>query len=426
MKLTKINYIIMEKLSKIEESIKKLNIKIKGRHFKQYNSITEIINGLLIALFLSTNIIGWIIPINGISVLASASILILYILNNGIKNLISKEKLVFIWCVLIWFILSIINNNGNLSNWIKYLQYFIVYGVVALTITERNFSNEAVYRYVMLLSLFAIPYFVGQGFFLDYSYAIQEQSSQIMIMSYALVPVEIACISVLFSKKEKKCYRIISLIPFLIYTFVLTSTSSRGPILALAVYFLLRILFYKPKENKKKIKIIIIIILVIVIVLSLIFIEEILNLIKNILDSLSIDSMFIDRMVQVINKGDVLSGREDIYNTAINDLKSSFVLGNGIASYEDRYGHYVHNIILQIIYEGGIICISYFGYLMYNMIRFLIKGKEEEVKFLCFLISISMVQLMISSFYWSSLKFWILIGYIFYSKNIYKKEQIKV
>ena len=169
MKVAKINSIDLDKL---EKPIKKFNIKIKGRHFKQFNSMTEIINGLLIALFLSTNIIGWIIPINGISVLASASILILYILNNGIKNLISKEKLVFIWCILIWFILSIFNKNGYLNNWIRYLQYFIVYGVVALIITERTFSKKAVYRYIMLLSLFAIPYFVGQGFYLDYSYAI--------------------------------------------------------------------------------------------------------------------------------------------------------------------------------------------------------------------------------------------------------------
>ena len=58
-------------IEKINLYIRKLNIQIKGRHIKHYKNMTEEINGLLVALFLSTGIIGWIIPINNISVLCT-------------------------------------------------------------------------------------------------------------------------------------------------------------------------------------------------------------------------------------------------------------------------------------------------------------------------------------------------------------------
>lgn len=415
-------------LDKVNDCIKKPNLKIKGCHAKQYNNVTEKINSILIAIFLSTVIIGWIIPINNISVICCAIIALIYFFNNGIKNILSKEKIILIFFVIVWFMISLINDNIEMKIWGNYFLYFIIYGVIALVITEKKFSKITVYKYIMLISIFAIPNIISKQFYTNYSYKDAEQSKEIMIMSYAILPIIISCINVIFTKKERIVYRILAIIPFAIYTFLIISKSSRGPILALAVYFLLRILFYKPKKNKKILKIIIIAILIICIILSIIFIENILIAIKNILDSMSMDSMFVDRMLQVLNEddGSMLSGRESIYDQALNDISSTFIIGNGISAYESQYGHYVHNILLQIIYEGGIICIGYFGYLMYNMIKLLIKKDKEKVEFLCFLIAISLVQLMISSYYWSSLKFWILIGYIIYLKNSEKKEKIKI
>ena len=136
--------------------------------------------------------------------------------------------------------------------------------------------------------------------------------------------------------------------------------------------------------------------------------------------------MFVDRMLQVLEEGDgsILSGRDEIYKEALDEISHSFIWGNGIGAFEGKYGHYVHNVVLQIICEGGIICIGYFIYLLYYLIRFLITEKKEEVTFLCFMTSIALVQLMISSYYWSSLKFWLLIGYIIYLKNRKKEEKI--
>lgn len=413
----------IEKLNKL---IQKLNIKIKGKHIKKYKSMTEEINGLLIAIFLSTGIIGWIIPLDNISVICALLIIGAYMLNNGIKHIISKEKYALIICIFVWFILSTINNNVQIDTWGNDLLYFIAFGITALFITEQKFSKDAVYKYIMLLSFFAIPYIIGQQFYTNYSYKNPEQSIEIMVMSYTVLPIILSCFQVITSKRIKIGYRIAAVIPFILYTFLLIVKSSRGPILALAVFFLLRILFYKPAKNKIWLKIVIIAILIIAIIISYIFIEEILTAIKNMLDSMSIDSMFIDRMLQILHEGNgsLLGGRKNIYGNALEDISHSFILGNGIASYEGTYGHYVHNVVLQILYEGGIICIGYFIYLLYYLIRFLITEKKEEVTFLCFMTSIALVQLMISSYYWSSLKFWLLIGYIIYLKNRKKEGKI--
>lgn len=425
--MTNIVIPIPEFIEKLDKSIRKLNIKIKGRHAKQYRSMTEEINGLLIAIFLSTGIIGWILPINNISILCAVLIIGIYIFNNGITHKFSKEKFVFTICVFIWFIFSTINKNVQADTWINYLLYFIVFGITALFITERKFSKDAVYKYIMLLSILAIPYIISQKFYADYSYKNPEQSIEIMLMSYTILPIILSCFQVITSKTIKIGYRIVAVIPFILYLFLIIVKSSRGPILALAIFLILKILFYKPAKDRVWLKILIITILVITILVSYIFIEEILTAIRDILDSMSIDSMFVDRMLQILNEedGSLLGGRTDIYNEALEDISHSFILGNGIASYEGKYGHYIHNVVLQILYEGGIICIGYFIYLLYYLIRFLITEKKEEVTFLCFMVSIALVQLMISSYYWSSLKFWLLIGYIIYLKNRKKEGKIK-
>lgn len=414
-------------IEKINLYIRKLNIQIKGRHIKHYKNMTEEINGLLVALFLSTGIIGWIIPINNISVLCTILITCIYILNNGTKNILSKDKFVFIICVFVWFILSTFNKNVYLDTWGKYLLYFIVFGITAFIITEKTFNKNAVYKYIMLLSFLALPYMISKQFFMNHSYKNPEQSVEIMIMSYTIIPIILACFQVISSKEFKKGYRIVAIIPFIIYMFLIISKSSRGPILALVVYFLLRVLFYKPSKDKIWIKITIILVLTISIVLCCVFMEQVLTTVKNVLDSMSIDSMFVDRMLQVLEEGDgsILSGRDEIYKEALDEISHSFIWGNGIGAFEGKYGHYVHNVVLQIICEGGIICIGYFIYLLYYLIRFLITEKKEEVTFLCFMTSIALVQLMISSYYWSSLKFWLLIGYIIYLKNRKKRGENK-
>ena len=202
------------------------------------------------------------------------------------------------------------------------------------------------------------------------------------------------------------------------------SVSSRGPILAIMIYFLLRILFYKPKTNRLYLKIIVIIILIISIILLICFMEQILNFINDILEKISIDSIPLQRIITKLERGgDLTSGRIDIYKQAIDDISHSFILGNGIAAFEDQHGGYVHNVFLQIIYEGGLICIGYFIYLMFSLVKNLITQPKEEVKFLIFMISISLVQLMMSLFYWYSPKFWLLIGYLIYLKR--KTREVK-
>ena len=85
--------------------------------------------------------------------------------------------------------------------------------------------------------------------------------------------------------------------------------------------------------------------------------------------------------------------------------------------YEDKYNSgYIHNLFIQIVYEGGLIWSTLFGVWIIMSIKKFTKLNEEQKQFIIFLIAIAIVQLLFSSYYWGSQKFWFLIAYMFQVK----------
>ena len=108
----------------------------------------------------------------------------------------------------------------------------------------------------------------------------------------------------------------------------------------------------------------------------------------------------------------VEDGRNVIYENALNGIAQHPILGNGIGQFDYNYGTYPHNLLLQLLYEGGII----FVILIFVPILILIilvlckgKGKFENTYLVIFLVSSSIVKLMLSYEFWSDIYFWIIL-----------------
>ena len=100
-------------------------------------------------------------------------------------------------------------------------------------------------------------------------------------------------------------------------------------------------------------------------------------------------------MIYLASNGDIMNGRTDIYRLAWEGFCDSPILGNGIGVFSDRFGGqnmpFIHNIVLQLLYELGILLpIPIFMIMINGLCRILLSHENDEKKFfflILFLIS---------------------------------------
>lgn len=234
-----------------------------------------------------------------------------------------------------------------------------------------------------------------------------------MSITYYMLPLFIALIlDIVFFDKGKKFTKrlrkyILYLIVFYVYINFYLVFASRGALVAIFVCLLL-CLISKIKTRIRKILCTIVgFSIIIVLYISM---QNILMSINELLNSMNIYSVTLERTIELFEEENVGNGRDGVYENAINGIKEHPFLGNGIGDFDNKYQTYPHNVVLQAWYEGGIINmivilvpIIYSIYLM----TFSNKISNDNKYLLILLFSISTVRLMISYEYWKDNYFWI-------------------
>lgn len=127
----------------------------------------------------------------------------------------------------------------------------------------------------------------------------------------------------------------------------------------------------------------------------------------------------------------ILSGREKIYEEAINLMKNEKVLnlfiGNGAGYFRtlNSKGTYSHSIIFDLIIEYGLIGLFAFSILgMYCLIVFFRKVKKEKFLFASYLLCLAFPKLLLSLYFQKDTYLWLFIIYImtFALKTKYDKK----
>ena len=114
-----------------------------------------------------------------------------------------------------------------------------------------------------------------------------------------------------------------------------------------------------------------------------------------------------NRILKAINEGD-MSGRGELYKTAIEVFKENPIIGHGFGSVFRKVGFFSHNIFLDIGVETGVIGILVF---FVFIVLFLFKIKRlinMDIRNSLWLIMFiqSFVQLLFSGYYLASPEFW--------------------
>lgn len=199
---------------------------------------------------------------------------------------------------------------------------------------------------------------------------------------------------------------------------------ARGAILSFGILILIIELYML--FNKINLKLIIKHIILIITISTLFYGVVNGNVLKSIFYKLYEKGVYSYSLAKYIGNDDsFMSGRENIYKEAIDDIKKNIIVGNGVGSYQYKYNEkYIHNVLLDVTNEfgilGGLILILIF--LRYIYITF----KDNNINKCVLFVFLGMsMKLLTSSQYWSESSFWIIIYITFAELSVLKLNRIK-
>ena len=203
---------------------------------------------------------------------------------------------------------------------------------------------------------------------------------------------------------------------FILSISIIILIGARGPLICIAVFYILKLIKNRKTQSNYFFH------SLVIIIGSTILVN--MNHISLLLYNKFLSYGIYSRTLYLLSRGGVyLSGRESIFETALNTIYENPIVGVGF--FGDRSimgGIYVHNIILEILLNfgvifGGIIIII----LSFTIIHKLIVRKHQEYNILVIWISLGLVSFLYSGSYLTDYSFWIFMGVLF---NNQLKDQI--
>ena len=319
--------------------------------------------------------------------------------------------------ILVYYILSMNTSSLNATE-------LVVYIGIPLLLSLLDVKVECVLRYIIVLTS---PVFV----FSSKIFVVDNVNGAIaMGTAYAFLASIIAAIlhSCFFRNQRSKWMYI----PYFINVFYflqLLTYGSRGPLLCV----LLTVVFvFCCKYNNELgriecnwLKFSLITIGVIVITP---IVDQILLWAQYILGKNNMSLRFLNKMIILLQNDDLSNGRMTIYSMTWTGIMERPFWGHGISSSLHYMGfEYPHNLILQLLFDGGIaftsIVIGAFIVKMRGFIKCISRSKFIMFIFLFFL---SVPSSMVSGDIWTKYALWLFLFSLWNNKFASRKESVEI
>lgn len=364
-------------------------------------------NSLLVALFIAqtciASVINSFLTIPKISVIIS---LILFFVAISLNRNTKFCKQVVISYALIFLLLSFSLIVNGVESCIDYILHYIVFGTTAFVLSNiplngKVIINSSIYIYIVYLIVFFLR------IRMDYLEGDDLGTIQ-MGVAYSFVPGVLWAISLLFfpgfiigNRYLKQILSIVVLIGSIYVVLFLTVT--RGAIIAILFGCVFIAIFHLNKINRLK--------FIIVFLGGTIFlflnIETVLEDFFYISSENSIGA--IKKMSSLSNDGDVSNGRDLLYESAIDIIRSSPMIGKGVGYFEKINEIYVHQLFLQILCEMGMLGLFLFLFPITKIVKATVISNLASIYIIpIVLISSILIMLLFSNVYWLSPNFWFL------------------
>ena len=346
----------------------------------------------------------------------------LFIGNSKIKY---RELLIVFFPLIIFSFYIVTGNINNVFNPVAktYFTYFLLWTVpviyAGLYVNRANLLNGMVKYFEILMWVLTISVittsiipFVKGSHFISMGGASYQTASYLSAFAYGL-----NLYFIIFGKNHERFnfskYRSYNWLCFMFLIIQLLGiflSGGRGGIVLFAVYSLymcLSVLKSKPPKEIVKFSFIVVAFIIITLIV-----------LPNLLENDTFRGSF-NRTIQFISldsgvnwKG--TSGRDIIYENTIDLIKQSPILGYGLYGFWDVSG-YPHNIILEVLLNGGIIYLVFFIWvaIMFFKKLFLMIKFDEQKRVLLILLIYPLTMLMFSGTYMITTELWFVLAFVF-------------
>ena len=321
---------------------------------------------------------------------------------------------------LVFYILSVLIISNALSDGyiVDVTLAFLEYGTIGLLIGTMPIDAKKVGKYASVMWIItAIPAIIAVGRSTSNIYT----NDINMEASYAVIPIVFTVIYYfVIYVEERKFWNFLAFCFAVFMLFELVIKGTRGAWICYICFFLF--LYLKKSKSSPRKKIVFCVIIALSALIIAINFSSILTTIGTYLHSKGISVYAIEKSVFLTSSNSGISnGRIQIYKCAIDGIVAKPFLGHGIGSFHDMYPqmNYPHNIILQLIFELGIVgsailLLTVFQIIRYAFIICLKQTNKFDLFLICFAISIPM--LFISNQLWGERFFWFILSYYYTNK----------
>jgi len=351
------------------------------------------------------------------------------IYKNGVLR-INFLLFTFLFYIGTFFIISLVSQEFN-SISLTIFTDFLYFGVLPMLIINQGLLYKQVLKYTILLSIIPIINFPE---FLQNSRVSETSNVVLMGYSYAFLPSVIASvIYFIYFRKDRSVLLIMGYLLNIYLLWTLLTGGTRGGFVSIGfMTILLLISQFKNGKHKTYKWSLWIIFAATALVVS--YFNTIVKFLYNFTADRGISINIINKTFIKSQSGSILNGRENLYPAAFEGFASSPAWGLGIGNFNINYGIYPHNLILQLLYEGGLLLtIPIIWVILVGMIWVLSKKNNnlELSMLIIFLSSVSIPRLMFSANFWNTQSFWMLFGIIItqlmdknYGLNSYRESII--
>lgn len=371
---------------------------------------------VVIAGLYAVNILPWIssvinIQLDQVSVIIKIAIGVLFLFRMDIVLCrLNIQVIVFFACTIVCSLLGLLlfpeNNSYFTSTIITFISSCLPTYIMLSVLRDYDILLNKLYKTSKILGI--------TNLFLFTFTQIVKLNLGVYSMGFGYACLLPSLVLILEIIKKRSLIGIVSLVSFFLS---IMTVGSRGPLLAVIFYVI--IFFYKYNaSNKRYIKLIVFFLLLVVV-------SWLMNPILNSINGLLTKSGIQSRTLSLLAQGTIhLGNRDIIFQTILDEVVRSPFSIRGINAEYAIVGGYAHNLILELVYQFGII----FGSVIVIWIAIMVmktlclkKMNKDSHEQICLIFMCSSIfALMVSGSLWTMMDFWMWISAAITVKKVKK------
>lgn len=389
---------------------------------KQNKTISENVYSILVALAFMFGSINLMVNILFPAIAGFGEILIVFILGVEIITLMISRKVIFnssisaFFFILLWVIISYISFSFS-SIVLTLLINYVVWGIGIVIVMMQDYDIRKVINISFYIATFTI--------IIDLITSARN-NYETMTWTYAIFPCIAVCIVHFCYCRFKPGLKQLLYIPGFIMCLIFILNANRGGMISLlTLVYLISIKTISKRTDKLRNKRLLNIVLLIVALVIALFWGQIITGIYYLTRSWNLQISSVQKMYRLFQAENITNNRIELYQYAWNGFLSSPLWGHGVGGFSINHGGWIHNFVLQVLYEGGIILFAVIIIPLVRSVTYFLKKENlssEDYSLFVLLFCTSIPRLLFSTELWNTQSFWMLLAFGLISIRTEKKR----